>query len=70
LHGDLHLQFLRRFVEGSRDAEGPVVDDAPRQLRDPRQSSIEVEDGATSADLRQRLERSRVLRAAARTAAR
>ena len=61
LDRQLHLQHLARFVEQG-DAEDAVVDDPLDQVREPRQQLVEIEDRAHLApDLRQRLERLRVL---------
>ena len=60
-HRDLHLQ-LAGLVVDEQDAERAVVDDAPGQVRDPREELVEVENRAEFArDLRERLERARVL---------
>ncbi len=60
-NGDLHLQLLRLFVE-QQDAEGAVINDAAREIGDPREQLLEVQNRAELArDVRQRLEGSGVL---------
>ena len=57
LDGDLHLELVRLLVQ-EQDAERAVVDDAPRELRDPRQQLVEIEHRRDfAADLGERLER-------------
>ncbi len=59
--GDFHLELAGLLVH-EEDAERPVVDDAPREVGDPREQLVEVEDRAELAgDLRQRLERAGVV---------
>ena len=59
-HGDLHFQIARTFVD-EKDAEGAVVDEAARQVRDAREELVQVEDRAElAADLGQRFQRAGV----------
>jgi hypothetical protein len=59
--GDLHVELAGALVD-QQDAEGAVVDDPAREIRDARQQLVEVQDRPElAADLRERLERAGVI---------
>ena len=58
---DFHLELAGLSIQ-QQDAEGAVIDHAARQVRDPREQLVELQDRAKFApDLRERLERAGVL---------